>query len=167
LDESFDVVIGTCALEHFFFPQMGLREMHRVARSRGRIILFGPCWDLPYWFPPSVKRRMSSWKSRLRYTTSRLTGQIWGWLSGRLPFHCVEEPEVLTESFKCDEDAVYVVWVYEVLAYMQKLGFRCTHLAIYDKFLGRNALIRSIKRLLYLLPIYKCGGAFLALFEKT
>jgi hypothetical protein len=110
---------------------------------------------------------MSSLKVKVLYTASRFLGQIRGWFTGQMPFYSIEQPEVLTGAYRCDEDVVYVVWVYEVLVYMQKLGFRCTHLAIYDKFPGRNALIRWIKRLAYLLPIYRCGGAFLAVFEKT
>ncbi len=166
-NETFDVVMGTCVLEHFFFPKIALREMYNVVRPGGRMILLGPCWDLPYWFPPSAKHRMSSLKERVWYSASRFWGQIQGWLGGPMPFYGIEQPEVLARGYRCDEDVVYVVWIYEVINLMKDLGARCIHLALDDKFPGRHFLSRLMKKALYLLPIYQCGGGFLAVFEKS
>jgi len=84
-----------------------------------------------------------------------------------MPFYSIEQPEVLTRAYRCDEDVVYVVWVYEVIKLMENLGAKCIHLALYNKFSGKNFFSRLIKKAFYLLPTYQCGGAFLAVFEKT
>lgn len=164
--DSFDAVLSTFALEHFFHPPLVLREIHRVVRPGGRIILLGPCWDLPYWFPPAVEKRMSRWIPRFRYALGRWAGQMAGWVAGRWPFYRIDRPQALAGGGRSDEDAVYVVWSYEVQRFMASLGSKCIHVAFDEMFSGRNFLSSLIKRAFYLLPIYRCGGAFLLVCDK-
>ncbi len=49
-DGRFDVVILTGVLHHFFRPTDALGEIHRVLRSRGRLIIVEP------WFPPPLRQ---------------------------------------------------------------------------------------------------------------
>jgi ubiquinone/menaquinone biosynthesis C-methylase UbiE len=45
--ESFDVVTLTGVLHHFYRPHDALRQIHRVLRSGGRVLVLDPCF-----FPP-------------------------------------------------------------------------------------------------------------------
>jgi SAM-dependent methyltransferase len=164
---SFDAAISTYALEHSVRPVQMLFEISRVVRPGGRVVLLGPSWDLPFWYPNSVRSRARTPSWRLAYTWKRLSGQIGGWILGRLPFLIIEEPEALNSPFVYDADAVYVVWAYEVIRQLKRWGLHLVHGEVDDRMLGLNRGVRILKRLLYSLPPYSYAGSTLLLvFER-
>ena len=166
-DASFDAVISTFALEHAVRPVQMLREMRRVVRPGGRVVLLGPSWDLPFWYPNALLSKLEKPGWRLSYTWKRFLGQLRGWLFGRLPFLIIEDPDALSFPFVYDADAVYVVWSYEVIRQMERWRLRLIHGEVDDRMLGFSAPVRLFKRLLYLLPPYHyAGSTVLLVFER-
>jgi SAM-dependent methyltransferase len=122
-DQTFDGVIATFVLEHSTDPQRLLSEVCRVVRRGGRIVLLGPSWDFPWWYPNSLRSQVgSSSLKRLKYTVKRFIGQIIEWLFGLLPFHTINDPDCLrNKEFVHDADAVYIVWAWGVVKFMNRL----------------------------------------------
>jgi len=165
--DAFDGVVATYVLEHAVEPIEALREMCRVTKPGGRVVLLGPAWDFPFWYPNSLRSRGRNRWWRARYTLSRFWGQLWGGVLGRLPFVRVDEPDAFHSEFIYDADAVYVVWTYEVIRIMKQWGHRLIHWEVDDRLLGTNPTVRSLKRLLMRLPIYRyAGNTVLLVFEK-
>jgi SAM-dependent methyltransferase len=165
--ESFDAASSTFALDHCVTPKQMLQEMRRVVRPGGRIVLLGPSWDLPFWYPNAMRSQLREPAHRAAYTAKRFFGQMRGWFFGRLPFLRVEEPDAFHEEFVYDADAVYVVWNYEVIRQMKLIGCRLVHGEVDDRMWGTNKLVRVLKRLLYLLPIYRyAGSTVLLVFDR-
>lgn len=166
-DASFDAAILTFALEHSVNPVGMLKEMWRVVRPSGRIVLLGPSWDLPFWYPNALRTKARKPLWRLAYTAKRALGQLGGWLFGRLPFFLIDDPDALHREFECDADAVYVVWSYEVITLMKRWGCRLIHAEVDDRMWGSHMLVRFLKRLLFLLPPYRyAGSTALIVFER-
>ncbi len=164
---SFDAVLSTYALEHSVNPVQMLQELVRVVRRGGRIVLLGPAWDFPFWYPNSLLTRARSVSWRLRYTVKRFAGQVKSLLGGRSPYLIIEEPDAFTEPFVYDADAVYVVWSYEVIRQMKCWGCKVVHVEVDNQLLGSNSLVRPGKRLLMLLPAYRhAGSTLLMVFER-
>lgn len=166
-DESFDATISTFALEHCVNPVRMLHETQRVVRRGGRIVLLGPSWDLPFWYPNAVQSKLQQPGWRMAYARKRLLGQLRGWLFGRLPFMRIEDPDAFHRVFVYDSDAVYVVWSYEVIRQMKRFGCRLVHAEVDDRMWGTKTTVRLLKRVLYLLPPYRhAGGTVLLVFER-
>jgi SAM-dependent methyltransferase len=164
---AFDAVISTYALEHCVEPVRFLREMHRVARGSGRIILLGPAWDFPFWYPNALLSKAGSFLWRVGYSARRAAAQLRAILGGASPFMIIEEPDALTHPFVYDSDAVYVVWTFEVIRLMNEWGCQLVHGETDTPLLGENALVRLGKRLLMKLPPYRyAGSTVLLVFEK-
>jgi len=165
--ESFDAVISTYALEHCVEPVRVLREMQRVARRGGRIILLGPALDFPFWYPNALLSRAKSLRWRLGYAARRAAGQVRAMFRGASPWMIIEEPDALTQPFVYDSDAVYVVWTYEVIRQMHEWGWRLIHGEADTPLLGDNALVRFGKRVFMKLAAYRyAGSTVLLVFEK-
>ncbi len=164
---AFDAVISTYALEHCVEPQRVLREMWRVTRRGGRIILLGPAWDFPFWYPNALLSRAGSWAWRVRYTISRGLGQLRALLGGASPFAIIDEPDALTRPFVYDADAVYVVWSWEVVRFLKSLGCELVLGEADMALLGSNFFVRTGKRLLMTFAAYRyAGSTVLMVFEK-
>ncbi len=164
---SFDAVISTYALEHSVNPLQMLQELVRVVRRGGRIVLLGPAWDFPFWYPNSLLTRARSVSWRLRYTVKRFAGQVKALLGGRSPYFIIEEPDAFTEPFVHDADAVHVVWSYEVIRQMKCWGCKVVHVEVDNQLVGSNSLVRLGKRLLMLLPAYRhAGSTLLMVFDR-
>jgi SAM-dependent methyltransferase len=158
-DGAFDAVIATYVLEHSTDPVRTLGEMRRVVRPGGRVVLMGPAWDLPFWFPNSLRSKAANRRWRLRYTLSRFGRQARGILFGQLPFEIVQDPDAFHSEFICDADAVYIVWTYEVIRQMKRWNFKLVHAETDDALLGTNPLVRFFKKSLRLLPPYRLAGS--------
>lgn len=166
-DNCFDATLATYAFEHSADPFHLLSEMVRVVRPTGRIILLGPCWDLPFWYPNSLLTRARRPIWRAGYTVKRAMRQMIAVSGGPLPFLVVEEPDAFTQSFVYDSDAVYVAWSYEIIHQMRAWGLRLLSVEVDDKLLGKGRFVRLFKRLLMVFPAYKyAGSTILMVFEK-
>jgi hypothetical protein len=109
----------------------------------------------------------SSPLKRLKYTVKRFIGQIIGGLFGLLPFYTNDPDCLRSEEFVHDADAVYVVWAWEVVKFMSRLGCRLIHWEVGERLLGHRWFIRCLKRLLMRLPLYQYAGSTLLLvFER-
>lgn len=166
-DTAFDAAVATYVLEHSVAPAETLREMARVVRPGGRVILLGPAWDFPFWYPNSLRSKASSRLWRLRYALLRSARQLLAVLFGRLPFEVVDDPDALHSEFICDADAVYIVWTYEVICIMRKWGHKLVHWETDDPLLGTNPIVRRFKNLMKTLPLYRqAGSTVLLVFER-
>ena len=165
--ESFDAAVATYVLEHAVEPIKTLQETCRVVRPGGRIVLLGPAWDFPFWFPNSLRSRSRNRWWRLRYSLGRFWRQLMGWWFGRLPFERVIEPDAFNSKFIHDADAVYIVWTYEVVRLMARWGHRLLHWEVDDRMLGTTPIVRMFKRSLTRIPMYRYSGStVLLVFEK-
>jgi SAM-dependent methyltransferase len=165
--ESFDAAVATYVLEHAVEPIKTLQETCRVVRPGGRIVLLGPAWDFPFWFPNSLRSRSRNHWWRLRYSLGRFWRQLMGWWFGRLPFERIIEPDAFNSKFIHDADAVYIVWTYEVVRLMARWGHRLLHWEVDDQMLGTTSIVRSFKRILTRIPMYRYSGStVLLVFEK-
>jgi len=118
---SFDVVLSTYALEHFVFPEESLREMWRVCRVGGRIILVSPAYDDPLALPPSV----GHWPRarRVGLIAEQAIRQVSRHLQpGRFYFAQVPQPRVLAGEYQPDFDAVHLVSAREVANFFKMMG---------------------------------------------
>jgi len=164
---AFDAAISTYALEHFSNPVHMLQEIHRVVRPGGRIVLLGPTWDLPFWYPNALLSRAHDRSWWLSYTLQRFGAQMQGWLLGRLPFQAIDHPDALDREFIYDADTVYIAWSYEIIRQMRRWGCRLVHWEVDDRLLGANAAVRWLKRIIMLLPPYRrAGSTTLLVFES-
>ncbi|MGO8909004.1 MAG: class I SAM-dependent methyltransferase [Bradyrhizobium sp.] len=166
-DGTFDAVIATNVLEHSTDPVRTLGEMRRVVRPGGRVVLLGPAWDFPFWFPNSVRSKAAGRRWRLRYALSRFGRQFWAVLFGQLPFEIVEDPDAFHAEFVYDADAVYIVWTYEVIRLMERWNSCLIHWETDDPLLGNNRFVRGLKALLMRTPWYRrAGSTVLLVFER-
>lgn len=166
-NEAFDAVVATFVTEHLVNPQRALQEVFRVARKGGRIILLGPTWDFPFWYPNSLKTRGCKKWWRLLYTLQRFGGQLRGWLFKRFPFYIVSNPDVFRAGYTYDEDAVYVAWSYEIVEYLRRLGSALYHWEVDDRLLGNHPVARFLKSTMLGLPPFRHAGCTsLFVFEK-
>lgn len=166
-DASFDATLSTYALEHSVNPAQMLAEMVRVVRPGGRIILLGPAWDFPFWYPNSLITRARNQTWLTAYSFKRLFAQLRAMLGGRLPFLIVDEPDAFTQPFIHDSDAVYVVWSYEVIRQMKSWGCRLLTAEADTPLLGKSTVGRFVKRAMMLLPAYRAAGStILMAFER-
>lgn len=164
---SFDAVLATYVLEHSAVPRAMLSQMLRVLRPGGRVLLLGPAWDFPFWYPNSLHTKAPNLGWRARYTAGRFARQLAGVFFGRLPFETVSDPDAFHTPFIYDADAVYIVWTYEVIEFMKRNGAKLIHWEADDKLLGTNAAVRGMKRALMALPAYRrAGSTVLMVFEK-
>jgi SAM-dependent methyltransferase len=164
---AFDGAISTFALEHSVNPKRMLEELRRVVRPGGRIVLLGPSWDLPFWYPNALRSALQKPVSRLTYAANRTLGQLRGWIFGTLPFERVNEPDAFHHEFVYDSDAVYVVWSYEVIEEMRRGGCRLVHGEVDDRLLGTRKAVQLLKQVLLLFPIYRLAGStVLLVFER-
>lgn len=166
-DQTFQAVVATYAVEHAVSPARMLREICRVAGPKGRVVLLGPAWDLPFWFPNALHSKAQNAGWRVCNTATRFARQMAGWWFGLLPFETVSDPDALHSEFVYDSDAVYIVWTYEVIRAMKRWGFKLLHWEVDDQLLGTNPVGRLLKRALMLLPIYRhAGSTVLLVFER-
>jgi len=109
-------------------------------------------------FPNSLRSQVgSSPLKRLKYIVKRFIG-----------LYTINDPDCLrSEEFVHDADAVYVVWAWEVVKFMSRLGCRLIHWEVDERLLGHRWFIRCLKRLLMRLPLYQYAGSTLLLvFER-
>ena len=166
-DRSFDVVLSTYALEHSVDPAQMLSEMTRVTQQGGRIILLGPSWDFPFWYPNSLSTRAHKPLWRLRYSAKRLATQMAACIGAKSPFLIVEDPDAFSQPFEDDVDAVYVVWNFEVIREMKRFGCKLLYANSDDQLLGSNPVVRLVKQFLMLFPAYRhAGSTCLMVFER-
>jgi SAM-dependent methyltransferase len=120
-DGSFDVALSTYALEHFVFPEESLREMWRVCRTGGRVILISPAYDDPRELPPSVghwpvSRRIGlAMEQAIRQTVRHVSPR-------QFYFSRVRDPRVLRGEYRPDFDAVHLVSAREIANFFTMLG---------------------------------------------
>ena len=151
-------------------PVQMRREMRRVVRPGGRIVLLGPSWDLPFWYPKELRTKAQKYSWRVAYTANRFLGQVRGWFLGRVPFFVIDDPDVFHREFICDANAVYVAWSYEVIDQMKRWSCRLVYCDVDDRMLGTGSIVRLLldylldsgkyslglfKRLLFLFPPYR------------
>jgi ubiquinone/menaquinone biosynthesis C-methylase UbiE len=120
-DNSVDAILSTYALEHFVFPEKCLREMWRVCRRGGRIILISPAYDDPRALPPSTGHWSAARRfgliaeQAIRQTTRHFNPRSYH-------FAQVTQPRVLKGEYEPDFDAVHLVSAREVANLFHELG---------------------------------------------
>lgn len=157
-DGSFDVVLSTYALEHFFEPRKALREMYRTCRPGGRILIIAANCDLPFRLPKSMASKVDKRLWRIRHSSIRLARQFLSLLHpDYLPFETIQDPDVLRDEYVSDSDIVYLVWSREVMIYLRRLGCKISHIhsSPYNPDQSWKGLI---KRVSTRIPIWRYAG---------
>jgi SAM-dependent methyltransferase len=122
-DNSFDCVLSTYALEHFVFPEKSLREMWRVCRRGGRVLVISPAYDDPRFLPPSTGHWNSLQRASLVLKQSLL--QVGRHVRPhKYYFAQITQPRVLRGEYQPDFDAVHLVSAREVANLFRELGAR-------------------------------------------
>lgn len=120
-ENSVDVVISTYALEHFVFPEKSLREMWRVCRRGGRVILISPAYDHPLHVPPSIGHWPAPrrWALIVRQCMRQLSRHV---NPSKKYFAQITQPRVLNGEYQPDFDAVHLVSAREISNLFRELG---------------------------------------------
>jgi SAM-dependent methyltransferase len=118
---SMDVVLSTYALEHFVFPEESLREMWRVCRPGGLVLLAAPAYDDPRYLPSSVTHwpRMRRWQLMVQQFRRQLMRHV---RPRRLYFERLGAPRILTDAYQSDFDAVHLVSAREIANFFLQHG---------------------------------------------
>lgn len=122
-DGALDILLSTYALEHFVFPEKSLREMWRVCRRGGRVLLISPAYDHPMHLPPSTghwpmfRRAGLIAQQAVRQTIRHLRQR-------QFYFSQIRQPRVLNGEYEPDFDAVHLVSAREVANLFRDLGAR-------------------------------------------
>jgi phosphatidylethanolamine/phosphatidyl-N-methylethanolamine N-methyltransferase len=122
-DNSVDCVLSTYALEHLVFPEKSLREMWRVCRPQGRVLIISPTYDDPRFLPPST----SHWNplQRASLIAAQTVRQcIRHFNSHRFYFTQITQPRVFRGEYQPDYDAVHLVSAREIANFFHSLGAR-------------------------------------------
>jgi len=165
--ESFDAAISACAFEDCVEPVSVLPGMQIVTKGGGRIILLGPTCDFPFWYPSAVLSRQRVCGCGRFMPRGGPGGQVRAMLGGRSPFVIIEVPDVLTQPFVYDSNAVYVAWTYEVIRQMKEWGCRLIHCEAYTPLLGEDAQVRFGNGTMTNLPAHRYAGSAVPLvFEN-
>lgn len=165
-DNSFDGVLCTYGLEHMVAPGQAIREMVRVLRREGCLVLVGPAWDFPFSVPPSTLSTTAGVR-RIAWAAGRLFGQIAGLVRGDRGWapKFVLKPEVFTLGYACDRDVCHVVTVYDTLRHLQRLNCTVEYAPTADAQYG-GPIWSTAKSMLTHLPVWKYGGSEMFIVAK-
>ncbi len=133
-EASFDVVFSLYVLEHLVWPQKFLREMVRLTRPGGMIVIVCPSFrsagrmpSLPHGGPGSLKEKLrrADFGGALQHIFFRM---YWPQMtsrrfpSDRHPWLINLTPACLNERWATDNDAVYMVDRAECIEELKRLG---------------------------------------------
>ncbi|HWR90759.1 MAG TPA: methyltransferase domain-containing protein, partial [Dissulfurispiraceae bacterium] len=133
-DASFDVVFSLYVIEHLVWPQKFLREMVRLTRPGGMLVIICPSFrnagrmpSLPHGGPGSLKEKLrrADFGGVIRHMYYRL---YWPCMishrfpAARHPWLINLTPACLDESWATDNDAVYMVDRAECIEELSGLG---------------------------------------------
>ena len=147
--EVFDIVLCMYSLEHFSKPKAVLKEMTRVIKRGGKMIIFGPAWDSPTakLIQFSHKSKLFRFKIHLQLLLKIIANELkfsYKPLIAKdvLAFH---NPSIVAD----DSDAIHVTLVQETVKFLQNYG-KVVHISNFRDW-GRD---KGVKRLIgYLMPI--------------
>ena len=122
-DNSFDCVLSTYALEHFVYPEKSLREMWRVCRSGGRVLVISPAYDDPRHLPPSTGHWVSLQRANL-FLKQSIRQTLRHIRPHKYFFSQITQPRVFRDEYQPDFDAVHLVSAREVGNLFRELGAR-------------------------------------------
>ena len=120
-ENAFDICLSTYALEHFVFPERCLREMWRVCKRGGRVIVISPAYDSPWMLPPSIGH-WSAFKRMKLIAAQTIRQASRHFFPQRFYFAQISEPRVLGGEYQSDYDAVHLVSAREVANFFKMLG---------------------------------------------
>jgi len=145
----FDVVLCMYSLEHFSDPKAVLKEMVRVTKRGGKIIIFGPAWDSPTakLIQLSHKSKLFKFKIHLRLLLKIIANEL------KFSYKSLIIKDVAafhnSNIVADDTDAIHVTLVQETVMFLQNYG-KVLHISNFRDW-GRD---KGVKRLVrYLMPI--------------
>lgn len=134
--EMFDLVGAIEFIEHVWPVEPVLREMARVLKPSGKIVLASPNLLSPLWplrdFPAMVLRRKfrpphySNFSEACRFFLSSLSSSMRKLGSGR-PHFLPRQPELALADSGGDFDAVYLAHPRDIILCLRSLGFTAAY----------------------------------------
>lgn len=167
-DSSFDYVISTHSLEHFWDPESMLCEAGRVLKKGGLLVLVSPCYDnFLYNIPPSAPflshscGRISAFLSRIQYILTQFMRHVRLYWKRETSFNMIQRPRVLDEDYEIDNDVVYIVSAREIQTYLNQNGF--TVIRIHK---GKGRMQRFLVRISCLFEYFATETLFIIAEKK-
>ena len=162
-DQSIDRILCSWSLEHLVEAENTMREMVRVLKPNGRIVIWGPNWDNIFRkdFPQFAHKHQSYIRRvRRRIFFNMIRNEF-------LPFHyrpyinadvaALFDPQ---RYISADTDAVHCTLCQETLMWFKQNGMKIVYIAdfsVMQSFVNNGRLIRLIRIVLRpLLPVLRC-----------
>lgn len=163
-EESFDFVVSVFSLEHFKYPQKYLKEMVRVLKKGGYIIILAPNLELPISKLNAVRHKSIFYNTIL--TFKRLIDyvlrifNIWRFRPINPNY-----TEVTGKYEKPDDDLRYIVSSYEVISFLRE--HRCKIISA-KRFKSSPTVKSFLQKIITYLPTMEYYGTELfVIMEKT
>ncbi len=159
-DDSFDAVFSHQVLEMLHDPRRGLKEMMRVVRSRGYVIIIAPNLEAP-WSEVHAVRHYTKLQHAVLFfqRVADLFLRMFGKLRFRVLPHSYTE---VTGTFeKSDDDLKYVTSAYEVSKFFKNHGFKKIHAKRYPGTSWRVRLMAKLAVFRYY------GSGIYFIFQKA
>lgn len=158
-NESFDLVFSVQVIEHVSDPKAALKEMFRVLKTGGFLIIIAPNMETP-WSTINAIRHFNYYQ-RLVLGIKRSCDVILRFV-GFFSFRTIDKnfTETTGRYERSDDDLKYITSGYEISSFFKKMGLE----EIYFKELRSRNLI---KKIMTRLPVFKYSarGIFL-IFKK-
>ncbi len=151
-DNLFDLIFSHQVLEMLNDPQQGLKEMMRVVRPGGYVVIIAPNLEVP-WSEIHAVRHYT--KLRRLILLFQRFGDLFFRLFGRLRFRTLDQSHMqATGKFeKSDDDLKYITSAYEVATFFKRHGF--IELERKNIHYPSNSPKNFLKNIIIKIPIFK------------
>lgn len=163
-DGTFDLVFAKHVIEHLMYPQKALREMVRVLKNEGVLILVAPNVEFPLAFPAAL--RHTGIVFRVGFHVLRAYDYL-SRIAGVYRFRTIHNNylQITGKYERADDDLVYLVSSFEVINFLKRLGMEIIFASSMD-FTIQKSFKNRVRRLFTMLPALRYYGVELCMIAK-
>lgn len=120
LSETFDIIFSTFVLEHITDPIATLETCWRLLKDGGKLFIFCPRYDAPFYLPPSADHYSGIARVglALRLAVARLRALV----TRKARFFVYADPAVFTLPWSRDRDVVHWVSYFDLTIFFGSRG---------------------------------------------
>ena len=120
LTETFDIIFSTFVLEHTTDPVATLETCWRLLNPGGKLFIFCPRYDAPFYLPPSADHY--SGFARAGIALQLMAARFHSLVTQKPRFFIHPDPAVFTLPWKRDRDAVHWVSYFDLAIFFSRKG---------------------------------------------